>query len=85
MRGIYAKGKGTDVLVFVIIVPERNVVARPTSYTKQSVDEKNDELTSEKASVRLKVEVANGGITDSIIGNKPYGPKHPTCVSCFYQ
>jgi len=30
-----------------------------------------DELTSEKASVRLKVEVANGGITDSIIGNEP--------------
>jgi len=32
-----------------------------------------DELTSEKASVRLKIEVANGGITDSIIGNEPCG------------
>ena len=30
-----------------------------------------DELTSKKASVRLKVEVANGGITNSIIGNEP--------------
>jgi len=61
VREIYDKGQGTDLLVFVvivIIVPECNVVARPVLaiQNNQWAREKMtdvDELTSEKASVRL--------------------------------